>query len=61
MKTINIALLKIKFELIQGGQDFNQLDDIMRVDNKKVRPCSMYKHYLYHVLVFQKLSIYKYF
>lgn len=61
IKTINIALLKIKFELILGGQDFNQLDNIIYVDNRKMRLYLIYKNYIYHSLVFQKLSIYKYF
>ena len=59
--TINIALLKTKFELILGGQDFNQSNDIIYVDNGKVKPCLMYKHSTYHSLAFEKLNIYKYF
>lgn len=41
IKTINIALLNTKFELILGGQNFNQLDDIVHIDDKKVRLCLM--------------------
>lgn len=35
VKTINITLLKTKFELILSGLDFNQSDDILHIDGKK--------------------------
>lgn len=35
VKTINIAILKIKFQLIVSSQDFNQSDDIVRVDDNQ--------------------------
>lgn len=54
-------LLKIRFELILDSQDFNQLDDIVCINAKKVNLYLMYEHYTDHGLVFQKLSIYKYF
>lgn len=61
MKIFNIALLKAKFEFILGGQDFNQSDDIIRIDNRKVSPCLIYENYIYRGLKFLKLSIDKYF
>ncbi len=60
VKTINIALLQVKFSLILNSQNFNQSDDIVRVDGTKIRPCSMYKHYAHRGSAFDRISIYKY-
>lgn len=57
VKTINIALLKTKFELILDSQDFNKLNGIMRINGRKIKPGLIYKHYIYCNLAFQKLSI----
>lgn len=61
MKIINIVLLKIKFELILGDYNFNQSDNIMCVNDKKMKLYLIYKHYIYCDFVFQKLNKYKYF
>lgn len=37
VKTIYIVSLKTKCELILGGQNLNQLNDIVCINNKKVR------------------------
>lgn len=61
VQIIYIMLLKIKFELVLSSKNFNQLDDIMHINDAKVRSCLIYKHYIYCDLAFQKVSIYKYF
>ncbi len=59
VKTINIALLQAKFSLILNSQNFNQSDNIMRVDGTKIRLCSMYEHYAHLGSAFDRISIYK--
>ncbi len=60
MKTINIVFLWAKFLLILNGENFNQLDNIVCVDGKKVQTYSMYKYYTHCSSAFDKISIYKY-
>ncbi len=60
VKIWNIALLQVKFLLILNGQNFNQLDNIVRVDGNKIRPYSMYEYYAYRGSALDKISIYKY-
>ncbi len=60
VKTINIALLQAKFLLILNSQNFNQSDDIVHVDDTKIRPCSMYEYYAHRGSAFDRISIYKY-
>lgn len=61
MKTINITMLKTKFELILDSQNFNWLDNIMCVNSRKIKLWLIYKHYIYYNLAFENLNIYKYF
>lgn len=61
MKTINITLLKIKFLLILSNQNFYQSNNIVGINNAKVRSYSMYKYYAYHDFTFKVIIIYKYF
>ncbi len=60
VKTINIALFQVKFLLILNSQNFNQSDDIVRVDGSKIWPCLMYEHYAHRSFAFDRISIYKY-
>ncbi len=60
VKTINIALLQAKLLLILNCQNFNQSDNIIRVDSIKIRLCSMYEHYTHCGSAFDRISIYKY-
>lgn len=61
MKTINILLLKTKFDLTLSGQYLNQSDNIIRIYDRKVGPYLMYDDYIYRGPTFQKLSIYEYY
>lgn len=61
VKTINIALLKTKFKLILNSQNFNQLDNIISINSRKIRLYFIYEYYIYYGLVFQNVSIYEYF
>ncbi len=60
VETINIALLQAKFLLILNWQNFNQSDDIVRIDGINIRPCLMYEHYAHCGSEFNRISIYKY-
>ena len=60
VKTMNIALLQAKFSLILNSKNFYQSDDIVCVDGIKIRPCSMYEHYVHRGFAFDRISIYKY-
>ncbi len=59
-KIINIALLQAKFLLILNDKNFNQSDDIVHVDDTKIRPYSMYERYAHRGSAFDWISIYKY-
>ncbi len=60
VKTINIALLQVKFLLILNGQNLDQSDTIMCVDGTKIRSCSIYEHYTHRDFAFDRISIYEY-
>ena len=60
VKTNNITFLQVNFLWILDGKNFNQSDHIVRVDDIKVRLCSIYKHYIYRSSAFIIISIYKY-
>lgn len=61
IKSIKINLLKIKFPLIMSNQNFNQSNNIISINNNKVKLCLIYKYYAYCGLTFKKISIYEYF
>ncbi len=54
VKIINISLLQAKFLLILNGQNFNQSDDIVRVNGTKIRLYSIYEHYAYRSSAFKE-------
>ncbi len=60
IKTMNNILLQAKFSLILNDQSFNQSDDIMHIDSTKIRPCSIYEHYVYRGFAFDRINIYEY-
>ena len=45
VKTINIALLQVKFLLILNDKSFNKSINIVHIDGIKIRSCSIYEHY----------------
>ena len=60
VKIINIALLQAKFLLILNSKSFNQSDNIVRIDDTKIRPYLIYEYYMHRGSTFDKISIYKY-
>ena len=46
--------------LILNIENFNQLDNIVWVDGRKVQLCLMYEYYAYCGPVFDDISLYKY-
>lgn len=50
LKTINLVLLKTKFEYIFCSQNFNQSDNIMHIDGGKVRAYMIYEYYIHRDL-----------
>ena len=46
--------------MILNSKSLNQSDNIVRIDDIKIRHCSMYEHYAYCGSAFDRISIYKY-
>lgn len=58
VKIISIILLKTKLELLLNSQDFNLLDNILDINNKKIKLYLIYKYYIHYIFTFQELDIF---
>ena len=54
-------MLKDKFSLLIFRQNFNTTNDVIRVNDGKISPYFMFKHYFYRDLCFLKLFLYEYY
>lgn len=61
VKLINISILKTKFLLLISRQNFNTTNDIVCINNIKVKLYSMFEYYFCRGLYFLQLFFYKYF
>lgn len=51
----------MRFLLILSGENFNQSNNIVYINNTKVRLYLIYKHYIYCGFAFKERGIYEYF